>query len=101
MANVMIKDIPTGNKNEFIEVYMTYSLGGINYFTYDIDPRGYWLHVRKVEKADGWITASLMEGRKLLLKEVKRKSQKAEKEALNIAMEKYPMMVQKLYGVTA
>lgn len=101
MASIIIKDIPTENENEFIEVSMYYSLGGYNVWTGDNDRRGYWLSVSKVEKGDGWVKQALFEGRKMFLKEVKRKSKKAEKEALTIAMEKYPEMVRRVYGEVA
>ena len=45
MASIIIKNIPTGNENEFIEVSMYYSLGGYNVWTGDNDRRGYWLSV--------------------------------------------------------
>lgn len=65
------------------EVY--YDLGGMNYFTYKVEPRGYYMSMTPVEKVDrgGYVTESYtaFTGKKTLIKEVKRKSAKAENEA--------------------
>lgn len=67
-----------------IEVY--YSLGGYNYFTYKPERRGYYISVTPVERRE-YAPGCMMEGYtaftgyKALLKEVTRKSAKAEKEA--------------------
>lgn len=70
-----------------IEVY--YSLGGMNLFTYKQEKRGYYLSVCPVEQeVIGSVTLesyTAFTGAKVLVKEVKRKSQKAENEALIIA----------------
>lgn len=62
-----------------VEVY--YNLGGFNAFTYKEEKRGYYLSVSPVEKRsrDGYSYESYtaFTGRKLLIKEVKRKSEKA------------------------
>ena len=70
-----------------IEVY--YHLGGYNYFTYRKEARGYYISVSPVEHSN--INGVVMEsytafsGSKYLLKEVSRKSAKAEAEAEKIA----------------
>lgn len=70
-----------------IEVY--YSLGGYNYFTYKQENRGYYLSVSPVErKTDEYGTMesyTAFTGIKKLIKEVSRKSKKAEAEAEAIA----------------
>jgi len=37
----------------YLKVSVAYSKGGINYFTYQTDRRGYYLHVTKVELSRG------------------------------------------------
>ena len=85
----MKKFIATKTENVFVKVETYYSLGGMNYFTYKVEPRGYYLSITPVERVDhgGYITESCaaLSGYKMLLKEVKRKSKKAEMEAEQIA----------------
>lgn len=66
-------------------IELKYNLGGINYFTYKQEPRGYYLSVSpvKLEHRDGYTLESYtaFTGTKYLVKEVTRKSAKAEQEA--------------------
>lgn len=68
-----------------IKAEIFYSIGGYNYFTYKQEKRGYYISVTPVtyQNKNGTITEgfSAFSGIKLLLKEVSRKSAKAEKEA--------------------
>ena len=86
---IMKKFIATKTENVFVKVEVYYSLGGMNYFTYKVEPRGYYLSVTPVEKINrgSYVTESCaaFSGYKMLLKEVKRKSKKAEMEAEQIA----------------
>lgn len=70
-----------------IEVY--YNLGGINYFTYRTENRGYYLSVTPVkrETKGGFVSESYtaFTGIKQCIKQVTRKSAKAEAEAEKIA----------------
>ena len=68
-----------------LEVMTDYSLGGTNYFTHDYERRGYYLHVQPLEVHGNCETFTAFTGVKDLLKEVKRKSAKAEAEADRIA----------------
>ena len=73
-------------KTTHIKVEIYYSLGGYNYFTYRQEKRGYYISVSPVERreyAPGYIMegTTCFTGYKALLKEVTRKSAKAEKEA--------------------
>lgn len=72
-----------------IRVRMDYDLGGYNYFEHTPKPRGYYLYVTPMERhvKDGFVTEcfTAFKGYKMLIKEVKRKSAKAEKEALALA----------------
>lgn len=66
-------------------IELRYNLGGFNYFTYKQEPRGYYLSVSPVElkQRDGYTLESYtaFTGTKYLVKEVPRKSTKAEREA--------------------
>lgn len=70
-----------------VEVY--YTLGGMNYFTYKQEPRGYYLSVTPVERAEryGVSTEGFMafSGTKKLVKPVSRKSEKAFQQAIEMA----------------
>lgn len=75
---------PTRDANTLeIEVY--YSLGGMNYFTGRNEPRGYYLSVTPAMRSEHCISYTSFTGTKILLKEVKRQSAKAEAEAEEIA----------------
>ena len=79
-----------------------YSLGGINYFTSRNEPRGYYVHVSPVERreeiyggrniiSEGYMCFS---GVKQLVKEVSRKSAKAQAEAEKIAETVFPALIE-------
>lgn len=83
-----IKAEGTGVNNLKVELY--YSLGGMNYFTYKTEKRGYYLSVTPVEinNRDGWTSEcyTMFSGIKQLVKEVGRKSAKAAEEATRLAI---------------
>lgn len=84
--------IEGSNKQLKIEVY--YDKGGMNYFTYKSEPRGYWLSMRQVERKvedHGVVIESygMFSGAKAFLLEVKKKSDKAYNQALVLAEEKF------------
>ena len=66
-------------------IELRYNLGGFNYFTHKQEKRGYYLSVSPValEQRDGYTLESYtaFTGTKYLVKEVARKSTKAEREA--------------------
>ena len=66
-------------------IELRYNLGGFNYFTHKQEPRGYYLSVSPValEQRDGYTLESYtaFTGTKYLVKEVMRRSVKAEQEA--------------------
>lgn len=84
--SIFRKYIPArGHEVNSLRVELYYSLGGMNYWTYKQDSRGYYLSVTPVERiqrngytTEGYITGS---GVKMLIKEVSRKSVKAAAEA--------------------
>lgn len=79
-----------GSDTKKIKIETYYSKGGINYFTYKNDPRGYYISVSVVERVqkDGYVTESFSlfnNGYKQLLREVGRASKKAEQISDSIA----------------
>lgn len=86
-----------GTENEYIETKLFYDLGGYNYFTYKTDRRGYYASVKRVSRSNGMHSSALFDGRKILLKEVKRQSKKAEAEAEQIMMDNYEKWMKVVY----
>ena len=88
---MITKELETTNENEYIRVEVKYNIGGINYFTYKEEERGYYLHVSpiKIEQRNGYKMESFtgFSGIKTLIKSVKRKSAKSEKEAIELSKE--------------
>ena len=81
-----------GSNTKKLKVKTYYSKGGMNYFTYKNDPRGYYVSVSIVEREqkDGYVMESFSlfnNGYKLLLREVGRASKKAEQISDSIAMD--------------
>lgn len=74
--------------NKTLKVTVSYDKGGMNYFTYKTDKRGYYLSVSPVEitKGEGYQTESyvMFSGIKTLLLEVNRASKSAEAKALGL-----------------
>ena len=72
-----------------LKVECYYDLGGMNYWNYKNEPRGYYVSVTPVEVADrdGWRSESyvMFSGVKKLVKEVARKSAKAAEQAKILA----------------
>ena len=92
MKKIIYLDKPTEYANALIiEVY--YDKGGRNYFTCKDERRGYYLYVCPVLRSDGLVSYTSFSGTKLLLKEVARKSAKAEAEAEEIAKGKVADLV--------
>ncbi len=69
-----------------IKVYVSYNIGGMNYFTGSVEQRGYYLHCTPVDRREnGGEIVTAFTGAKQLLLEVKRKSKKAEQKAIELA----------------
>lgn len=85
---------PNSDGETHLCVSMDYTLGGMNYFNYRVDKRGYYLYCTPCKLMDGGsngvsyrtIQTCLGKGLKQILKEVTRKSKKAEQEATEIAL---------------
>lgn len=85
---IEVKKNPAKVTHLRIELY--YSLGGMNYFTGSVENRGYYLSVTPVERrasARGYTSecCTAFTGIKQNIKEVTRKSKKAESEAEKLA----------------
>ena len=68
-----------GDRATHFKVSVDYSKGGINYFSYKTEPRGYYLYVTPVVREEGFERSALMgdgAGFKVLLKETKRLNRK-------------------------
>lgn len=100
----MKKFIPVNENDKNVthlkcEVY--YSLGGVNYFTYKNEARGYYASVTPVERRTSYynghaITSEgymMFTGIKQLVKEVSRKGAKSEAEAEKIAETVFPSLI--------
>lgn len=79
--------IKAKGENQYIKVELYYSLGGINYFTYKNEPRGYYLSVGPVERCalegGGFMEGfTAFSGTKILVEPCARKSKGAEARAL-------------------
>lgn len=73
-----------------VKTQLYYHLGGMNYFTYKTEPRGYYLSACPVQvdrRSDGIVVESYsaFSGKKILLLECKRKSSKYLKQAEELA----------------
>ena len=88
--------VPTESENNLC-LEVLYSKGGHNWFNGDNERRGYYLHCtptliknNRLSNGTGYSTntVTLGKGYKLMLKEVGRRSQKAEEEANRLAEEK-------------
>jgi hypothetical protein len=82
VKDVLLKEIPMHGKIVVVEV--SYSLGGMNYFTYKTEKRGYYLHVRPEERGNGIRKFTAFSGVKKLMLEVSRQSPKKLQEAVDL-----------------
>lgn len=73
-----------------LRVEMYYNIGGMNYFTGRQERRGYYLSISPVTRNGIMESFTAYSGVKFLLKEVSRKSAKAEKQAEDLATELAP-----------
>ena len=89
-----------GTDHTFIDAEFDYYLGGYNLWTHEEDKRGYYAFIRRVERKGNMCSFTFFDGRKFLLKEVKRKSKKAEAEAEKIFNENYMKYIKMVYPTT-
>lgn len=93
----MEKYFDTTIENLKIKTRIYYHLGGINYFTGNVEKRGYYLSVSPVTVETSGIykieSFTAFSGTKVLLLECNRKSYKKEIEAQNISSEKMQELI--------
>lgn len=99
----MKKYIKLEGKSQELKVQVFYAKGGMNYFNYKTEPRGYWVSIQPVnvdrnENGVVWESFDMFSGYKVFLLEVKRKSDKAYKQAIELAESKIPEMVERVKG---
>ena len=82
MKQIKTEYIPLSEENKYLRVSLYYDLGGMNYFTYEVDKRGYYVSVRIVERANGWESYTMFDGYKQLVVECKRQSKRHENDAV-------------------
>jgi hypothetical protein len=95
MNNQHLKDFPVwerGAEQSIVRCEVSYSKGGMNMWSYEQEPRGYWLHVTPLvlEKGDGFTVQkhALFSGHKFFLLEAKRFSAKAMRDAVLIGAQR-------------
>jgi hypothetical protein len=93
----MITYYKTNNPVIEIKVNIYYSIGGMNFFQGINEKRGYYLSATPVERTDCSVKFTAFTGVKKLLNEVKRKSKKEER----IAIEKAFVQVDELVNYVA
>ena len=100
-----------GKECNHLEITLDYSLGGYNYWNGNTDGRGYYLYVTPVSVGKSeyngheyeTVSQILGQGSKMLLKQVARKSKKAEQESIVLAQEKKDELINYVcnkYGIT-
>lgn len=94
-----------GQKENNLCIEVDYSLGGHNWYNHNNERRGYYLLCTPVEMVErqlpngecyNAVTQSLGVGNKLLLKEVSRKSKKAEAEAIALAAKQEKWLIEQV-----
>lgn len=77
--------IKTTKENTYLRVEVKYNIGGMNYFTYKDEPRGYYLSVSPVERDGHFESYQAFSGIKQCILEVKRQSKKQAEKAEQLA----------------
>lgn len=93
----MKKYIPILNESKnanFLKIEIYYHLGGMNYFTGRAENRGYYISVSPVYKSGIMESYTSFTGIKQCISTVSRKSEKAYNNALTIAPEMLPELIE-------
>lgn len=72
----MLRKLPLKGTKKVLEVELSYSKGGMNYFTGDVRPRGLYLSVTPIERSNGFSSFTAFEGITHCVAELKRYSEK-------------------------
>lgn len=81
----------------FAQAELYYDLGGPNVWYGTDEPRGYWISVRKVKRQSGFVSYELHDGTRYFLKEVKRRTKKADAEVETYFNENYMRLINRTY----
>jgi hypothetical protein len=73
MKQYIAKEIEGGNA---IRIDVDYSLGGMNYFSGNVEPRGIYVHISPVSRGGGFETYTAFSGAKMCVAELKRSTPK-------------------------
>ena len=86
------KYIECGNLKDatHLEISVYYSKGGLSYLTGESSPRGYYISVTPVTKSNGMVRFTMFTGRRRLLLETKRYSDKQFARAVEMGKEIEP-----------
>lgn len=76
-----IRDITSNDKNNKITTEIYYDIGGMNYFTSEVEKRGYYFSITPEERSGGFRTYTGFSGTKTCILEVARKSKSAYEKA--------------------
>jgi len=105
MDNIITKDFRISNADErwnTLSVGIYYSLGGMNYFTYKNEPRGYYFSITPEVVSGCMRSYTAFTGFKTCFKEVKRKTKKqnkfAERQFEELCKKYVPMFCER-YGI--
>lgn len=82
-----------GQRENFLEIKVYYHLGGINYFTYKHEERGYYISVTPVAKSGYTTITGAFTGIKQCMIPCNRQSKKRADEAFNIPQSKYQHLI--------
>lgn len=86
-----------GTETSFVKAELYYDLGGLNTWSYKEEPRGYWVSVRRIKREGNLISFDAYDGRRFLIKEVKRNSKKAAEEAVEVFNNTYMELIKRVY----
>lgn len=76
-----IRDITSNDKINKITTEIYYDIGGMNYFTSEVEKRGYYFSITLEERSGGFRTYTGFSGVKTCILEVERKSKLAYEKA--------------------
>lgn len=92
MKTVYQNRMPLEGQNKYLKIELYYSLGGMNYFTSRVEPRGYYISAEPIERTEleGGCTMesyTAFSGLKKCILECKRQSNAREAQALELMEE--------------
>jgi hypothetical protein len=76
-----------GDDPQQYDISVSHQQGGMNFFTYKTEARGFYLSVTPVERGDGFVSFTGFSGNKILLEENKRFNRKRFNEIISEVFE--------------